>query len=109
MGAAKTHAILAGMRGLVDRLEDDPAVKQLTDLYGAMTEQEQEALHAFDEAYFERPEDLARLGLKHSARSLSNDDDHARRRWPCRAEPMLGYVSISAGTPAAPPDPHPPA
>ncbi|WP_134736699.1 DMP19 family protein, partial [Proteus mirabilis] len=28
MGAAKTHAILAGMRGLVDRLEDDPAVKQ---------------------------------------------------------------------------------
>jgi len=65
MGAAKTHAILAGMRGLVDRLEDDPAVKQLTDLYGAMTEQEQEALHAFDEAYFERPEDLARLGLKH--------------------------------------------
>jgi hypothetical protein len=29
-----------------------------------MTEQEQEALHAFDEAYFERPEDLARLGLQ---------------------------------------------
>ena len=65
MGATQTHAILAGMRGLLDRLEDDPAIKELTDLYGAMTEQEQEALHAFDEAYFARPEDLARLGLKH--------------------------------------------
>ncbi|AWH15874.1 hypothetical protein C1922_00270 [Stenotrophomonas sp. ZAC14D2_NAIMI4_7] len=65
MGAVQTHAILAGMRGLLDRLEDDPEIKELTDLYGAMTEQEQEALHAFDEAYFERPEDLARLGLRH--------------------------------------------
>ncbi|MGE8453951.1 MAG: DMP19 family protein, partial [Pseudomonadales bacterium] len=64
MGAVQTHAILAGMRGLLDRLEDDPAITQLHDLYGAMTEQEQDALHAFDEAYFERPEDLARLGLK---------------------------------------------
>ena len=41
MGAVQTHAILAGMRGLLDRLEDDPAIKELTDLYGAMTEQEQ--------------------------------------------------------------------
>ncbi|KAG1321809.1 hypothetical protein G6F63_013629 [Rhizopus arrhizus] len=50
MGAVQTHAILAGMRGLLDRLEDDPAITQLHDLYGAMTEQEQDALHAFDEA-----------------------------------------------------------
>lgn len=65
MGAVQTHAILAGMRGLLDRLEDDPEIKELTDLYGAMTDEEQAALHAFDEAYFERPEDLARLGLQH--------------------------------------------
>ncbi len=65
MGAVKTHAILAGMRGLLDRLEDDPAIQELQDLYGAMNEDEQQALDDFDAAYFERPEDLARLGLLH--------------------------------------------
>ncbi|WP_375068648.1 DUF4375 domain-containing protein [Stenotrophomonas lactitubi] len=65
MGAVQTRAILAGMRGLLDRLKDDPALATLPDVFDAMTEQEQAALHAFDETYFERPEDLARLGLKH--------------------------------------------
>ena len=65
MGATQTHAILAGMRGLLDRLEDDPAIKELTDLYGAMSEDEQQALEAFEDDYYARPEDLARLGLKH--------------------------------------------
>ena len=65
MGAVQTHAILAGMRGLLDRLENDPAIKELTDLYDAMSEDEQQALEAFEDAYFERPEDLARLGLLH--------------------------------------------
>ena len=31
----------------------------------ALSEDEQQALEAFEEAYFERPEDLARLGLLH--------------------------------------------
>ncbi|MBN5050561.1 DUF4375 domain-containing protein [Stenotrophomonas maltophilia] len=65
MGATQTHAILAGMRGLLDRLEDDPAIEELTDLYGAMSEDEQQALEAFEDDYYARPEDLARLGLKH--------------------------------------------
>ncbi|MEG2802810.1 DUF4375 domain-containing protein [Stenotrophomonas sp.] len=65
MGAVKTRALLAGMRGLLDRLEDDPAIKQLTDLYGAMDDAERQAMDALDSAYFERPEDLARLGLLH--------------------------------------------
>ncbi|PAM69143.1 DUF4375 domain-containing protein [Stenotrophomonas maltophilia] len=65
MGAVQTHAILAGMRGLLDRLEDDPAIEELADLYDALSEDEQQALEAFEEAYFERPEDLARLGLLH--------------------------------------------
>lgn len=53
------------MRGLLDRLEDDPAIEELADLYDALSEDEQQALEAFEEAYFERPEDLARLGLLH--------------------------------------------
>lgn len=65
MGAVKTHAILAGMRGLLDRLDGDPAIKELQDLYGAMNDDEQQGMDAFDAAYFERPEDLARLGLLH--------------------------------------------
>ena len=65
MGAVQTHALLAGMRGLLDRLENDPAIKELTDLYDAMSEDERQALEAFEDAYFERPEDLARFGLKH--------------------------------------------
>ncbi|KRG48503.1 hypothetical protein ARC23_16680 [Stenotrophomonas beteli] len=65
MGAMQTHAILAGMRGLLDRLEDDPAIEELADLYDALSEDEQQALEAFEDAYFERPEDLARLGLLH--------------------------------------------
>ena len=65
MGATQTHTILAGMRGLLDRLEDDPAIEELTDLYGAMSEDEQQALEAFEDDYYVRPEDLARLGLLH--------------------------------------------
>lgn len=65
IGAVQTHAALGGMRGLLDRLEDDPAITQLTDLYGAMTEDEQQALEAFEDAYYARPDDLATLGLLH--------------------------------------------
>ncbi|MCI1836121.1 MAG: DUF4375 domain-containing protein [Achromobacter ruhlandii] len=63
IGAARTRAILADMRGLVDRFEAAPEVIELNDIYGAMTEAEQARLHALDEAYFDYPDDLARLGL----------------------------------------------
>ncbi|WP_238923127.1 DMP19 family protein [Achromobacter ruhlandii] len=63
IGAARTRAILVDMRGLVDRFEAAPEVIELNDIYGAMTEAEQARLHALDEAYFDYPDDLARLGL----------------------------------------------
>lgn len=65
IGAERTHAILAGMRGLIDRFEQSPEVVELNDIYGAMTDAEQERLQELDEAYFEYPDDLARLGLAH--------------------------------------------
>ena len=63
IGAERTHAILADMRGLIDRFEESPEVVQLNDIYGAMTEDEQARLEELDEAYFEYPDNLARLGL----------------------------------------------
>lgn len=73
IGAVQTRAALAGMRGLLDRFEDDPAVTELADLYGAMTELEQQTLEAFEEAYYARPEDLARLGLLHFGPGPTDD------------------------------------
>lgn len=63
IGAARTHAILADMRGLIDRFEESPELVQLNDIYGAMTEDEQARLEELDEAFFEYPDNLARLGL----------------------------------------------
>lgn len=65
IGAARTHTALAGLRGLLDRFEDDPEITALTDLYAAMSQDEQQALAQFEDAYYARPEDLAKLGLMH--------------------------------------------
>ena len=63
IGAERTLAIVAAMRGLIDRFEAAPEVIELNDIYGAMTEAEQTRLQELDEAYFEYPDNLARLGL----------------------------------------------
>ncbi|MBB1175173.1 hypothetical protein EII44_31160, partial [Klebsiella pneumoniae] len=56
-------ALVGAVRGLFDRWEAAPEVMELTDIYGAMTEAEQARLQELDEAYFEYPDNLARLGL----------------------------------------------
>ncbi len=56
--------ILSRMRGLIDRFEAMPEVVQLNDIYGAMTEAEQEELERLDEAFWEYPDSLSRLGLR---------------------------------------------
>ena len=48
-----------------DSVEAAPEVIELKDIYGAMTEAEQARLQELDEAYFEYPDNLARLGLAH--------------------------------------------
>lgn len=62
-----THmlAILSRMRGLIDRFEASPELIQLNDIYAAMTEAEQEELEQLDEAFWEYPDALSRLGLRH--------------------------------------------
>lgn len=65
MGAVQTHAILARMRGLLDRLEDDASLATLHEVFDAMTEQEQQTLEDLDDAYYACTERLGRRGLLH--------------------------------------------
>lgn len=65
IGAVRTSGIVAGMRGVLDRFENDPNILSLNDVYVAMTSVEQKQLEVLEEAYYEQPDDLARLGLGH--------------------------------------------
>lgn len=64
IGAVHMLDVLSRMRGLIDRFEASPEVVQLNDIYGAMTEAEQERLEELDQAFWEYPDPLARLGLR---------------------------------------------
>lgn len=64
VGALHMLAVLSRMRGLIDRFEAMPEVVQLNDIYGAMTEQEQQELETLDRAFWEYPDPLSRLGLR---------------------------------------------
>ncbi|PJI53240.1 hypothetical protein CTI14_31300, partial [Methylobacterium radiotolerans] len=56
--------VLSRMRALIDRFEASPEVVQLNDIYGAMTEAEQEELETLDHAFWDYPDPLSRLGLR---------------------------------------------
>ncbi|WP_313621269.1 DUF4375 domain-containing protein [Achromobacter sp.] len=64
IGAVHMLDVLSRMRGLIDRFEASPEVVQLNDIYGAMTEEEQERMEELDHAFWEYPDPLARLGLR---------------------------------------------
>jgi len=65
IGATHMLAVLARMRGLIDRFEAAPEVIELNDIYGAMTEAEQEEMETLDHAFWDYPDALSRLGLRH--------------------------------------------
>lgn len=64
VGATHMLAVLSRMRGLIDRFEASPEVVELNDIYGAMTDAEQEEMEALDHAFWEYPDRLSRLGLQ---------------------------------------------
>lgn len=64
IGAVRMLDVLSSMRGLIDRFEASPEVVQLNDIYGAMTEAEQERMEELDHAFWDYPDPLARLGLR---------------------------------------------
>lgn len=60
IGASRTHAIVKRMRGILDRLEDDPSVTSLWGLYPAMTAAEHAEMGELDRAFWADPDDLRR-------------------------------------------------
>lgn len=67
LGASRMHAIVREMRGILDRLEDDPRITQLWDLYGAMTAEEHARMGELDRAFWAYPDDLPRLAAERYA------------------------------------------
>ncbi|WP_240433966.1 DUF4375 domain-containing protein [Achromobacter sp. B7] len=65
LGATHMLAVLSRMRGLIDRFEASPDVIELNDIYGAMTEAEQQEMDSLDHAFWDYPDALSRLGLRH--------------------------------------------
>ncbi|CAB3656091.1 DMP19 family protein [Achromobacter pestifer] len=65
IGASNMLAVLSRMRGLIDRFEDAPEVIALNDIYGAMTQAEQQEMEELDHAFWDYPDSLSRLGLRH--------------------------------------------
>lgn len=63
MGAHQTHAIVQRQRDIVQRFENDPDLKSMPDIYGLLTEQENDELEALDHAFWDYPDRLAPLGL----------------------------------------------
>jgi hypothetical protein len=64
IGAVHMLDVLSRMRALIDRFEASPEVVQLNDVYGAMTEAEQEEMETLDHAFWDYPDPLSRLGLR---------------------------------------------
>ncbi|WMD20355.1 DUF4375 domain-containing protein [Achromobacter seleniivolatilans] len=64
VGALHMLAVLTRMRGLIDRFEDAPEVIALNDIYGAMTEAEQQEMEDLDHKFWDYPDQLSRLGLR---------------------------------------------
>lgn len=65
IGAHAMLSIVRRMRGILDRLEDDPSIVQLADLYRAMTEAEHQEMSELDHAFWAYPDDLGRLAIRH--------------------------------------------
>lgn len=64
IGAVHMLDVLSRMRALIDRFEASPEVVQLNDIYGAMTQAEQDEMEALDHAFWDYPDPLSRLGLR---------------------------------------------
>ncbi len=63
MGAHQALAIVQRQRDIVQRLEDDPRMQSMQDIYGLLTEEESDELDELDQAFWAYPDRLAPLGL----------------------------------------------
>lgn len=63
IGAHQALAIVQRQRDILQRLEDDPRLQSMQDIYRLLTEAESEELDELDQAFWEYPDRLAPLGL----------------------------------------------
>jgi len=63
IGAHQALAIVQRQRDILQRLEDDPRLESMQDIYRLLTEAESEELEELDQAFWEYPDRLAPLGL----------------------------------------------
>lgn len=68
IGATRMHEIVKSMRAILDRLEDDPSITNLWDLYPAMTAAEHATMGELDRAFWAYPDDLPRLAVERYVR-----------------------------------------
>ncbi|KOR47789.1 hypothetical protein ADT25_04425 [Xanthomonas oryzae] len=65
MGAAQLRQAVEGLGAVFGRLEEDPNLLSIEDILDAMNETDRQRLDGWEEVYYRRSDELARLGLIH--------------------------------------------
>ncbi|APP86722.1 DUF4375 domain-containing protein [Xanthomonas hortorum pv. vitians] len=65
MGAAQTRQAIEGLGAVFERLEEDPNLLSIEDILDAMNETDRQRVDGWEEVYYRRSGELARLGLTH--------------------------------------------
>lgn len=70
IGALQMHSLVQQMRAVLDRLDGSPKIQALMDLYKQLSPVELDTLETLDEAFWEYPDRLSRLGVLHFERAV---------------------------------------
>ncbi|WP_126947689.1 DUF4375 domain-containing protein [Xanthomonas sp. BRIP62418] len=65
MGAAQARQAIEGLGTVFERLEEDPNLLSIEDILDAMSETDRQRVDGWEEVYYRRCGELARLGLTH--------------------------------------------
>ncbi|WP_024939509.1 DMP19 family protein [Xanthomonas arboricola] len=65
MGAAQARQAIEGLGTVFERLEEDPNLLSIEDILDAMSETDRQRVEGWEEVYYRRSGELARLGLTH--------------------------------------------
>lgn len=65
MGAAQARQAIEGLGTVFERLEEDPNLLSIEDILDAMSETDRQRVDGWEEVYYRRSGELARLGLTH--------------------------------------------
>ncbi|MBV6885135.1 DMP19 family protein [Xanthomonas euvesicatoria] len=65
MGAAQVRQAIEGLGAVFERLEEDPNLLSIEDILDAMSDTDRQRVDGWEEVYYRRSAELARLGLTH--------------------------------------------